>query len=57
MLLSETAFAAWKRGERMDVHTMWTRDPDKAAIMDEKEAPPLGDVFRLIDIFTWKTTL
>jgi hypothetical protein len=51
MLLSATAFAALQRGERVDPETMWTADPDRAAIMEEKEAPPLGDVFRLIDTF------
>ena len=50
MLLSETAFAALQHDERVNPDTMWTTDPDKAAIMKEEEAPPLGDVFRLIDI-------
>ena len=40
MLLSATAFAALQRGERVDPETMWTADPDRAAIMEEKEAPP-----------------
>jgi hypothetical protein len=52
MLLSEIAFAAWQRGERVDPDTMWTTDPDRAAIIKEDEAPlQLRVVFRLIDIF------
>jgi hypothetical protein len=52
MLLSEIAFSAWQRGERVDPDTMWTTDPDRAATIEEDEAPvQLGDVFRLIDIF------
>jgi len=52
MLLSVIAFTAWQRGERMDPDTMWTTDPDRAAIIDEDEVPlQFGDVFRLIDVF------